>query len=246
MKLIKPTIFNSSVVSAFFTEANRSMTFSDDQISGIDFGLKTTTDTEIIKKNYQRLFKEIGLERESIALANQIHGSNTRIIEKPGIYEKTDGLVTKTPGLPLGIQVADCAAILVADEQNHVIGAFHAGWRGAVSNIMSIGLEKMESVGGKKDNFKAYISPCISAEMFEVGEEVAEKFPKKFVIRSGYRKPHVDLKGLLTDQMTEAGMSEDNIEISMECTMQNERFFSYRRERERAGRMLGMTILNEN
>lgn len=245
MNVIRPSIFtNFSKVTAVFTEANRS--FSHDQsIPGLDFGINTSTEKSQHDLNYKKLLNFLGLEADSIALANQIHGANIEIVDKPGIYEDTDGLITKTPGLPLGIQVADCAAVLIADDVNNVIGAFHAGWRGAVSNIIPKGLEMMKSIGAQLVNFKIYISPCISKAMFEVGEEVAEKFPDVVVDRSSYTKPHVDLKGYLTHQLKKLDIKEEQIEVSPGCTMQDDRFFSYRREREKAGRMLGMINLNK-
>lgn len=244
MKLIRPSFFSdSSKIIAAFTESNRTETIDERSDEGLDFGLNTTSGKSEIEKNYKKLLSELDISSGSIALANQVHGSNIKIVDKPGIYKETDGLITTANGLTLGIQVADCAAVLIGDEEQHVIGAFHAGWRGAVANIIPKGIKKMESLGGKPANFKAYISPCISKEMFEVGDEVAIQFPEKFVDRLTYTKPHIDLKGFLKDQMEKVGMEKSQIEVSPECTMQDLRFFSYRREREKAGRMLGLISL---
>ena len=247
MNLIRPTVFQKSThITAVFTEANRHVSSNDNSSQALDFGINTLTPKDQIEKNYEKLLTYLELESNSIAIAKQVHGSNIEIVDTPGIYENTDGLITKTPNLALGIQVADCAAILVADEVNGVIGAFHAGWRGAVGNILPKGLKIMESVGGQLNRYKAYISPCISEEKFEVGEEVAKLFPSAFVDRSSYSKPHVNLKGFLKHQMIDSGMKSSQIEISPGCTIQNKEFFSYRREREKAGRMLGLINLNKN
>ncbi len=244
MKLIRPSFFSdSSKIIAAFTESNRTETIDEKSDEGLDFGLNTTSGKSEIEKNYKKLLSELDISSGSIALANQVHGSNVKIVDKPGIYKETDGLITTASCLTLGIQVADCAAVLIGDEEQHVIGAFHAGWRGAVANIIPKGIKIMESLGGKPSNFKAYISPCISKEMFEVGDEVAIQFPEKFVDRLTYTKPHIDLKGFLKDQMEKVGMEKSQIEVSSECTMQDLRFFSYRREREKAGRMLGLISL---
>lgn len=245
MKLIRPSVFSeSSDVITAFTESNRSKNTEDrTDDDGLDFGLNTASGKGEIESNYKQLLSELDILSGSIALANQVHGSNIKVVEKPGIYDETDGLITTNNGLTLGIQVADCAAVLIADEEQQVIGAFHAGWRGAVANIIPKGLNKMESLGGNFKNFKVYISPCISQRMFEVGEEVAIQFPEKFVDRFTYSKPHIDLKSFLKDQMQKVGIKESNIEVSPECTMQDLRFFSHRREREKAGRMLGLISL---
>ncbi|MCG2589783.1 peptidoglycan editing factor PgeF [Rhodohalobacter sulfatireducens] len=244
MKLIRPSIFSEipNVIAAF-TESNRELQPDGYSEKGINFALNGSPHRPSIEKNYKELLDELDLKTDSIALAKQVHGSNIQLVEKSGIYPETDGLITKIKGFSLGIQVADCAAVLIADDKNDVVGAFHAGWRGAVANIIPKGLKKMQSVGGDINNFKAYISPCISQSMFEVGEEVAIKFPEKFVDRLTYSKPHVDLKGFLRDQMEKVGMKKSFIEVSSECTMQDLRFFSYRREREKAGRMLALISL---
>lgn len=246
MNFIRPQIFTeSSDILAVFTDANRLYGSENRAISGVDFGLNTLSQKSETKKNYHALIEQLGLQRESIVLANQVHGSHIEIVEKPGVCKNTDGLITKTAGLSLGIQVADCAALLIADDINEVIGAFHAGWRGAAAEIIPKGLEKMKSIGGEPERFKAYISPCISQEMFEVGEEVASQFPDFFVDRTSFPKPHVDLKGFLMHQLIEAGIKMNQIEVSPGCTIQDDRFFSYRRERENAGRMLGLITLKK-
>lgn len=244
MKLIKPSVFSdSSNIVAAFTESNRPEHPDENSDSGIDFGLKTASDRSEIEENYKQLLSELNILSGSIALADQVHGSTIKVVDKPGINQETDGLITTTKGLTLGIQVADCAAVLIADEEQNVIGAFHAGWRGAVANIIPKGIMKMKSLGGQISNFKAYISPCISEQMFEVGDEVAIQFPEKFVDRLTYKKPHIDLKGFIRDQMKKVGIPDSNIEVSPDCTMQELRFFSYRRERDKAGRMLGLISL---
>ncbi len=244
MKLIRPSVFSDlSGIVAAFTESNRPEDPNEKSDRGIDFGLQTASGKTEIESNYKQLLSELEITAGSIALANQVHGSTIKVVDKPGINQKTDGLITTTKGLTLGIQVADCAAVLIADEDQQIIGAFHAGWRGAVANIIPKGIKKMEELGGQISNFKAYISPCISKQMFEVGDEVAIQFPEKFVDRLTYKKPHIDLKGFLKDQMEKVGIPTSSIEISPDCTMQELRFFSYRREREKAGRMLGLISL---
>lgn len=247
MNLIQPAIFSKvSGITAAFTEANRSSKSGNGGIQGLDFGLNTSTVKSKLDRNYGQLLKDLEINTDSIALANQVHGAGIEIVDKPGVYENTDGLITLTSGLSLGIQVADCAAVLIADEKNRVIGAFHAGWRGAVAGIIPKGVKEMKSLGGEVKSFKAYISPCISKEMFEVGEEVAVQFPDAFVDRSGNAKPNVDLKRLLVHQMVASGMESHLIDVSEGCTMQDERFFSYRREHDKAGRMLGLIIINQD
>ena len=237
MDLIKPAVFNKERnIEAVFTASNREKNNSE----GLNFGILTRGENSVITKNYQTLFQELGWDQEKIALARQVHGARIALVDQPGIYEETDGLITTTPGLPLGIQVADCAAVLVADSEAKVVGAFHAGWRGAVDEIIPDGIEKMAAQNARPERCKAYISPCISQKHFEVGEEVAAQFPEEFCDRKNFKKPHVDLKSFIAHQLKMNGLILENIEVSDGCTFENNRFFSFRRERESAGRMLGV------
>ena len=241
MDLIRPQILNDSTVEAIFTTAGRN---NDKPEQGLDFGKTELLKNSSVKKNYNTLFELLGWSGADLALASQVHGNQIQIVHKPGIYENVDGLITRESGLTLGIRVADCAAVLIADPKEKLIGAFHAGWRGAASNILPRGIKMMEKEGGIAERMSTYISPCISLKNFEVGEEVADQFPDPFVDRASYKKPHVDLKKFLEHQMMESGITSDSIEISEYCTLENSRFYSYRREREAAGRMLAMIKLN--
>jgi YfiH family protein len=166
------------------------------------------------------------------------------VVTSPGTLAETDGLITTEPDLSLGIRVADCAAVLIADPVNQVAGAFHAGWKGAAANIIFKGIDQMIKSGAEPRSMYVFISPCISVANFEVGEEVAVKFPEKFVHRKNHSKPHIDLKAFTIDQLVQKGVQTGRIECSPECTVDSEAYFSYRRERDRAGRMLALIKLN--
>jgi len=245
MDLIYPEIFrDKSTVECLFTTANRNSRDQKEGLDGLNFGINTEEEDQVVSENYNHLFDHLGWKQQKIALARQVHGNRIAGVEQPGIYENCDGLVTTRPDLPLGIQVADCAAVLVADTKNKIIGAFHAGWRGAESNIVENGIDSMIRLNADPKYSFAYISPCISLEKFEVGEEVAALFPDEFTDRVNFRKPHVDLKQILHRQLLNCGLTENNIDVSGECTVSDNRFFSFRRERSAAGRMLGLIKIN--
>lgn len=245
MKIFYPSVFNDQpAIDALFSEANRGDVNRSGRIPGLNLGYNTDVPRQEIDRNFDRLHEEIGWDRDLLAIANQVHSTHIEHVSRPGIYDNTDGFVTTTPGLSLGIRVADCAAVLAGDPERGVVAAFHAGWKGAAGGILSRGMEIMAGLGAVPDQIRVYISPCISFKNFEVGEEVAKKFPDQFVDRKSYEKPHVDLKGYLMWQLIGAGVRPGQIEISNTCTMQDNRFYSYRRERDKAGRMLGMIKLN--
>ena len=242
MEIIEPSIFQDRKVTALFTTVDRKDALT---VHASDFGRSDELHKSEIQKNYADLFTEAGLNEHSIALAKQVHGKRVEIVSEPGVYKQCDGLVTRLKGLVLGIRVADCAAILLADDNAGIITAIHAGWRGAEAGILPEGLKKMRSLGADPDQISAYVSPCISKARFEVGEEVAQQFPDRFADRKSYDKPHIDIKGYLLSQLEEFGVKRSRIELSHECTMGDSKFFSYRRERESAGRMLALIVLNQ-
>ncbi len=239
--VVIPTVFAGfSHVNAIFTKANRSQFPSGNKIQGFNFGITTNSDLHEVESNYQLLLQQLGLEKENLVLGKQSHGTGIKVVSEAGIYPETDGFITTSKKLYLGIQVADCAAILIADPRNNIAGAFHAGWRGAINGILPKGLAMMKEEGGNNKYFHAFISPCISHKAFEVGEEVAQLFPDEFCDRYSYKKTHIDLTGYIISQLTGGGIPPKNIEVSDSCTFGNSEYFSYRREREKAGRMLAL------
>ena len=147
--------------------------------------------------------------------------------------------------MALAIQVADCAAVLLGDSEAGIISAVHAGWRGAVADIVPKAVQKMVSLNAEPKNIKVFISPCISQKQFEAGEEVAEKFPDEFVDRNSYSKPHIDIKRFIQSQLLNAGIFEEHIEVHGSCTFSDSDYYSYRRDGNRSGRMMGIIKLNE-
>lgn len=247
IEAITPDIFESIPgVHALFTLSNRDNFHNSDGIEGLNFGINTAENASTIEKNRLILAESINVSPKSFVIADQVHGDRVEVVQEPGLYRKTDGLITMDRNLILTIQAADCAAVLVADVKNKIIGIFHAGWRGAVKNIVSKGVEKMRSLSKKEPHFMAYIGPCISQKNFEVGPEVAEQFPSEFVDNESYNKPHINLKDYLKNELVVAGVNKDHIEVSDKCTMDDLQFYSYRRERDKAGRMLACLYMNGN
>lgn len=232
-------------IKAGITYANRDIDRADDSTEGINFGDNTGIPMSVMKKNLELLDNEIN-HNGNFALAEQVHGADISVVSEPGYYSGVDGLITTNKNLVISIKVADCAAVLLADPSAGVISAVHAGWRGAAAGILPNALDKMKKEGAEPINIKCYVSPCISLQNFEIGEEVAEKFPSQFINRSIGKKPHLNLKEFLQAQLVDAGLSLSNIEIDSRCTIDDDSFYSYRRERDKAGRMLAFIKLTPN
>ena len=240
--MIRPYIFKEDIgTKAWFTCKNTDLYSANQKIAGLNLGYNTSEKAEVVSRHRQELLDAMNIDIEDVAFAEQVHGSRIQAVTRGGTYDGVDALVTCKEGITLAIQVADCAAVLLADSDSGVIAAVHAGWRGASDNIVPKTIHKMKSLGAKPAGIKVFISPCISLENFEVGEEVAQRFPSQFIDYTTYEKPHVDLKGFLVNQLTKLGLERSNIEVSEGCTVEDtRRFYSYRREQQASGRMLGL------
>lgn len=237
---LHPTLFDAlpGIVAGFST---RHGGVSEGPHTSLNLSLSIGDDAANVWENRRRLFESVGFSVDQVAYAGQVHGAEVVTVERAGLYRQCDGLVTRQPGLLLCISAADCAAVLLADAEARVIGACHAGWRGAAAHIVGGTVAKMARLGAEPPRLHAYISPCISAERFEVGPEVAAQFAPAFVRHwPGKAKPHVDLKAAVAAQLRGAGVAPEHIEVSPHCTMgETDTFFSYRAERVPSGRMLG-------
>jgi YfiH family protein len=208
-------------------------------IPGLNFGRNTIAPSHEIEASFDLLCQSDHLWRQR-AWVRQVHG--TRILDAvvPGEQGEADGLVTRSAGLALSIQVADCAALLLADPLERVIAAVHAGWKGAAGGIVREAVAHMRGLGADSDRILAWISPCISKRRFEVGEEVAALFDANRIVRS-HSKPHVDLRGAIMDQLASEGVAVERIEADPSCTYEDpSSFHSFRRDGERSGRMLAI------
>lgn len=207
----------------------------------LNVGLSTGDEAANVAENRRRLFEKVGLSHQRLAIAGQVHGNEVRRVSEPDLYPGYDALVSNTKDLVLCITSADCAVVLLRDVDARVVGACHSGWRGTVEEVAVHTVNAMEQLGARADRMHAFISPCISTDHFEVGPEVAARFDARYVIeRADWARPHVDLKGIIGEQLVHCGLFGASIEISPRCTFsETHDFFSYRAENGTTGRMMG-------
>ena len=175
---------------------------------------------------------------DSVSTLKQIHSNLALLTDQPGVLGEGDALITNRPGLALSIRTADCYPILLADVRNRAVAAIHAGWRGTAAQIVIGTLEKMKVEFGTEPFYvSAAIGPGIGVCCYEVGEDVSRQF--------GFaNRTHLDLLSENRKQLEKAGVSPRNIQALGVCTYCDaERFFSYRREKEKAGRMTSFIML---
>jgi len=177
--------------------------------------------------------RDSNFDPSGMASLKQIHSSAVLVGENPGCPGEGDALISSTPGLALSVRTADCFPILLADSETRAVAAVHAGWRGTEARIVQATLARMKrEFGTDPGNICAAIGPGIGKCCYQVGEDVARRFG-----RSAAGK--LDLAVENRNQLIEAGVPASNIEQVGGCTFCNAaNFFSWRRDRERAGRMI--------
>ena len=241
MILVRQSNFSQKgVIQAAFT--TREGGESAEPYQSLNLGLSTDDDPGRVRENRRRAAERIGFEAACMAFAGQVHGNRVQCVSKGRLFAGSDGLATDQENILLCITAADCAAVLLVDEQHGIIGACHVGWRGCVGGVLEKTVDQMCSLGAEPSQVQSSIGPCISVESFEVGEEVAAQFSDQHVVRrDSWPRPHVDLCGAIEDRLIVSGLTPTQIERSDRCTfLENEVFFSHRAEHGVTGRMLGM------
>jgi len=206
-----------------------------------------------VSENFRRVREALGFGRRYRCAVKQVHGCNVwRTPGQPTMEKQSpeaDAIVSDDPGAMLCIRVADCVPILLASDDGAWVAAVHSGWRSTVANVIGQTIERLrESFDARVDQTVAAIGPCISAEHFEVGGEVADAFEGaglgEHVIWPGHTatgtsqlpstaagKPHADLRGAVRQQLLAAGVPADRIDTTDACTYRDaDDFFSHRRD----------------
>ncbi|HKD08371.1 MAG TPA: peptidoglycan editing factor PgeF [Bryobacteraceae bacterium] len=181
---------------------------------------------------------------DPIATLRQVHSGRVFEACPPTAdrFAEGDALVTNAPGLRVGVRTADCVPVLILDERTRAVAAIHAGWRGTAENIVSHAVyEMMTRYGTRQEDLHAAIGPSIGACCYEVGNDVALRFDPACRESNAY----IDLPSINERQLTEAGVPD--IWIARECTFcLPQRYFSFRREKEEAGRMISFIGARES
>lgn len=203
---------------------------------GLNVGLGSQDEREAVLENRRRVAEWFGLPVEKLATVHQIHSPNVIIVDETydGDRPQADAMVTATPGVIIGVLSADCGPILFADTEAGVVGAAHAGWKGAVHGVLENTIESMVALGARRERIAAALGPSISRDNYEVGPERVEYLKKLDPSHEIYFAPSpnaghafFDLKQLTVDRLVKAGVRAENLNI---CTYpDNDLFFSFRR-----------------
>lgn len=210
--------------------------------ASLNCGPGSSDDTAAVQENRRRVAATLNAPHGLVSLY-QVHGREVVVVgddyditQRP----KADGLVTRRRGIALGILSADCAPVLFADAQAGVIGACHAGWRGALAGVTDATIEAMIALGAKRERIRAAIGPCIAQLSYEVSAPFRDEFlaadtGNAAFFATGKRDGHwqFDLPAYLMQRLRRAGVVAEN--LGLDTCSDPDRFFSYRR----------MTLLKE-
>jgi polyphenol oxidase len=235
MKLESPLL--SSVPGLRHAFFSRNGGISDGIYTGLNGGIGSNDDPAKVAENRRRMAEHMGVPVEYLLTVFQVHSPDVAVASAPwdsASRPRADAIVTRTEGLAIGVTAADCGPILFVDPNARVIGAAHAGWKGALTGIVESTVEAMEKLGAGRTNIVAAIGPMIRQHSYEVGSEFVERFidadaENSLFFLPAAREGHAmfDLAGFIRKRLENAGVLViDDIGID---TYSDPRFYSYRR-----------------
>jgi YfiH family protein len=203
---------------------------------GLNGGLGSRDNPAHVQDNRRRMAEAMGVAPSHFLTAYQVHSPDVAIADGPwpGERPKVDAMVTRVPGLALGVTTADCGPVLFADPKARVIGAAHAGWKGAFTGVLEATIDAMESLGARRADVRVAIGPLIRQPSYEVGAEFVARFTdvdpalvRFFAPATRDRHAMFDLAGFIRMRLEAAGLTQiDDLGID---TYPDDNLFSYRR-----------------
>jgi YfiH family protein len=203
--------------------------------SGLNCGAGSSDQSDMVAINRARVADAMNVAHDHLVSVHQVHSTDVVTLTEP-LSEKprADAMVTATPGLALSVLSADCQPVLFHDPKAGIVGAAHAGWRGALDGILEATIEAMEALGANRENINAAIGPCISQFAYEVGPDFLDEFladdhdNARFFANGAGDRMQFDLPAFGLHRLRRAGVG--HAEWTRHCTYTDaDRFFSYRR-----------------
>lgn len=238
LELDRPQNFPADIVAAV-TRANLQF----DAPHGFQARTREGLPEGIGERHRAVLAAQLGFSPEDYVRQNQVHGDGVQIVRHGAATRDSDGLICSEAGVALAVNIADCAAILLCDPVQNVIGGLHSGWRGTRDGIALRGVSLMNSAFGcEPADMLAYVSACASVDNYEVGPEVARQFPADTTRRDERGRLFLDIRARIAQQLIESGLDAAHIEMSTACTIGDRRYHSHRRDGRQAGRAMAVIL----
>jgi polyphenol oxidase len=210
------------------------------ELAGLNLGYGSNDERSAIDENRRRAVDAV-LPGADLATVHQVHSPDAVYVERPWAQDErphADAMVTDRPGLLLAVLTADCAPVLLADAEAGVIGAAHAGWRGALAGVTDAAIEAMEQLGARRERIHAAVGPCIAQPSYEVDEGFRTRFVEtdlansRFFGEGAWGKPHFDLAAYVEQRLRAAGVGAVDT-LALDTYANDDRFSSYRRATHR-------------
>jgi polyphenol oxidase len=224
-----------AVRHAFFTRQGGS---SGGLFASLNCGFGSGDKIEHVERNRGVAASRLDVAPERLVSCHQVHGTNVVTVEQPWRREvnpRADGMVTRVPGIALGVLAADCAPVLFADPEAGIVAAAHGGWRGAVAGVMEATVAAMTGLGARSERIRAGIGPCIAQPSYEVGPEFEATFAKGDPESSAFFVPAArpghflfDLPGYIAHRLGRLGLAAVE-QSGHDTAAEEDLFFSYRR-----------------
>ena len=222
--------------------------------AGLNVGLGSADERDDVTENRRRIARALGADADDVTTPYQVHSATVATVDAPfppdiEAKPRADAVVTAVPGLPIGVVTADCGPVLFADPEAGVVGAAHAGWKGAVGGVVEETIAAMEALGATRAGIRAALGPTISQAAYEVGPEFVERFEasergRYFVASARDAHSMFDLPRYILDRLERAGVAAT---WTGHCTYADPDLFSYRRSTHRAepcyGRQMSAIML---
>lgn len=251
--LTSPVLDAASIAHGFFT---REGGVSEGLYKGLNCGPGSGDDPSHVAENRRRAVRALAGQDLPLCTLYQVHGREVATVTGPwpdDARPHADALVTARPGVVLGILTADCGPVLFADPEARVIGAAHAGWKGAFSGVLEATVAAMEALGARRNRIRAALGPTIAAESYEVDSAFRDRFLEAAAdydrfFRPGERKDHFmfDLPGFIEARLQALKLGAIGI-LGQDTYAAPDHFFSYRRATHRGekdyGRQLSLIAL---
>ncbi|TPI10777.1 peptidoglycan editing factor PgeF [Mesorhizobium sp. B4-1-3] len=229
---------------------------SDGIYRGLNIGMGSSDDQTLVAENRRRVADWMGVPADHLLTAHQVHSPDVVVARQPfaGPRPKADAIVTDRPGIAVGASTADCGPVLFADAEARIIGAAHAGWKGAFTGVLENTILAMEGLGARRDRIVAVLGPSIGPDNYEVGPEFVARFVEADGENIGYFRPSAnpghsmfDLNRYTIDRLRKAGVTAEGLG---RCTYAEEDlFYSYRRTTHRKeadyGRQVSAIVLEK-
>jgi len=222
----------------FFTRAGG---VSEGVYASLNGGVGCADAAGAVAENRARMAAALGVAPERLLVPYQVHSPDVATVSAPWAADarpRCDGIVTATPGLALGVTGADCGMLLFADAEAGIVGAAHAGWKGARDGVVEATVAAMAALGARAGRIVGVLGPCIAQASYEVGPEFVDAFAadseaaRHFVASRNPGRSMFDLHGYIGRRAARAGLGEF-VDLGLDTYADEARFFSYRRKTHR-------------